>query len=461
MSVTAWIEAIGLVVALAAAAQIVLPTRRRRLGRMGPLLLALAGIAALLHLCDYLQWRGHESADRLGDMLRVLLPVLWATLAYDIESTARTSEASRRLGQFRLLLDQASHPTVLLDDQAVILDCSDSFLFRSGCLREEIVGRRVATIGNLPRTVIERAWRQALQADGAIHSDRSETTIWAGEAVELDWGAQRWLDPDQGHPAGVSVVLEPTGSEPSPEEESALASARTIATPIQGLEAGGETSDSRRAAAHDLRNFLQIITGQAELLSFELDLQHRENLLSISRAGASAFELVRALSGPSRSEPLKTQILTLAELVEDTVDLIKPTLRANIKLVFDNLAPEAAIEGDRVRLQRVLVNLLLNAAEAMPRGGVISVRLAVRDGSAQLQVIDDGVGIPDEFRERIFDRYFSTKSPGENNGIGLSVVREVVEEHRGRVQLGPKRDQGSEFIVTLPLAVEAHWADQP
>ncbi len=456
MNLIATIELVALFIALAGVTILLAPRERRRQGPFGPILLALLVVAALLHLFDYLEWRGNASADRLGDMVRIVIPMLWLALAFDAYRSARAEESANRVEQFRLILEQTNLPTILIDEHGQILDCSDSFLFRSSRLREELVGRRVRDVGSLPRAAIEEAWKRALDSDGAVGSPATRSVIWAGEEEMIDWVAQRWLDPATGKPAGASVVLSIAETARTAAEEKAEAEAQTQAFAAPEAERAARKNEPDRAAAHDLANFLQIITGQAELLAFDLDIQHRQRALSISQAGRTAFELVRALATPGRREPLRRSPVDLVDLLGSTVTLLEPTLPPNVRLLFENLAEHPVVLGDRVRLQRVLVNLILNAKDAMPRGGAIVVRLGVRDCEAKIQVLDEGQGIDEETRERIFERYFTTKPAGQGSGVGLTLAREILREHGGDVQLVRTSESGSEFLLTLPLTVEEH-----
>jgi signal transduction histidine kinase len=110
------------------------------------------------------------------------------------------------------------------------------------------------------------------------------------------------------------------------------------------------------------------------------------------------------------------------------------------------------VMGNRGRLQQVLMNLLLNAVDAMPDGGTIGVRASASAGRVRLTVSDTGVGIPAEHLEKIYDPFFTTKPRGQGTGLGLSVSYGIVKEHAGTLTAESAPGEGSRFIVSLPIS---------
>ena len=108
------------------------------------------------------------------------------------------------------------------------------------------------------------------------------------------------------------------------------------------------------------------------------------------------------------------------------------------------------VDGDKDQLQQVIVNLAINARDAMPEGGTLTVRTAGRDGEAVIEVADTGAGMGEEVRARIFEPFFTTKEKHLGSGLGLSVVHGIVERHGGRVEVVSAPGRGSHFRVFLP-----------
>jgi signal transduction histidine kinase len=131
-----------------------------------------------------------------------------------------------------------------------------------------------------------------------------------------------------------------------------------------------------------------------------------------------------------------------------------------IRLVFSVEAGLPAVIGDEKAIETVLVNLLLNAADATPPEGTVALTMRRRanDGGVDIEVRDTGPGIPPALRERVFEPFFTSKKPGEGTGLGLTVCRTIIDRHGGSIRVDSPPDGGCRFVVTIPLQpVEATW----
>lgn len=157
----------------------------------------------------------------------------------------------------------------------------------------------------------------------------------------------------------------------------------------------------------------------------------------------------------ARPQPLAMQLESVGRFIEDALDAVRTddSLHAGVTLsceLEDDLPP---VPMDRHVLRQALSNVLLNAAQAMPQGGQVRVR-ARRDPEApdrflSLEISDQGMGIPRELLQRVFEPFFTTKARG--TGLGLAVVRRIVEDHQGEVQVRSEAGQGTTFVLRLPL----------
>jgi CheY-like chemotaxis protein len=138
-------------------------------------------------------------------------------------------------------------------------------------------------------------------------------------------------------------------------------------------------------------------------------------------------------------------------------------LPANVAIGQENERAGLTVEGDAEQLKQVVVNLATNAAAAMPDGGSLELRTGRRGkGWVWLEVSDTGVGIPAELQEKVFEPFFTTKDPGTSTGLGLTVVKEIVSRHRGRVTLESREGVGTTFKIELPgAAAGAKPAERP
>jgi signal transduction histidine kinase len=211
--------------------------------------------------------------------------------------------------------------------------------------------------------------------------------------------------------------------------------------------------------AHDLRAPLQAVLGFAEfLLEEDLDDHQRELAQRIGRAAAQMAELADELVDTmAPTSPVPRKPVDLVALVDDLTSryqLLGADLGAQVRAEVAASASAAQVAGDENQLRRVLDNLVGNAVKFSPDGGVVTVGVAKDGDTVALSVADQGPGIPVEEQQAVFERFHRTAAaahlPGV--GLGLSIVRQLVEQHGGTVELRSDPGQGSVFTVRLPAA---------
>jgi len=213
--------------------------------------------------------------------------------------------------------------------------------------------------------------------------------------------------------------------------------------------------------AHEINSPLQVITGVSQTLldrhaSGTLDAERlQKGLATIHRSGWRCAEIVRALRTYAHAATTELVATDLNEVVRDTLLLVENQLRSwdNIKVITELSENLPTVHCDRNQMAQLLINLLTNARDAMPRGGTIVIRTDYDPArhSISLSVSDTGVGIPDAIRDRIFDPFFTTKPPGQGTGLGLSIVAGIVRAHRGEISIQTSEGKGTTFTVVLPL----------
>ncbi len=215
--------------------------------------------------------------------------------------------------------------------------------------------------------------------------------------------------------------------------------------------------------SHEIDNPVGIILGYAELLYEDLAEgdPRRDDVRAIIEECKRCKRITGGLLGFARSASGPVAALALKPLVEQTLESLRPQkLFREVELRL--LAPQAPqLVGDADQLRQVLVNLLLNAAQAMGGRGTVTVTLRREEDRVLLEVADTGPGVPPELRERIFEPFFSTKRSGEGTGLGLAVCRKLVEEHGGRLTLVETTAGGASFRIELPLAPPEKSFDNP
>jgi PAS domain S-box-containing protein len=225
----------------------------------------------------------------------------------------------------------------------------------------------------------------------------------------------------------------------------------------QKMEAIGQLASG---VAHDFSNLLTAIFGFTSLARRTLSPQHPavRSLDRVDEAARQAAGVSRALLTFSRGGASDKKPVVLGQLVEDALRLLRRTLPANIEVSTSIPRPPVWVRADATQLQQVLMNLAINARDAMPSGGRLTIGVGQgpsgngRTGTATLSVSDTGVGMSPELRARIFEPFFTTKPPGQGTGLGLAIVHGIVSDHGGSVEAVSEPGQGSTFVVTLPTA---------
>jgi hypothetical protein len=206
------------------------------------------------------------------------------------------------------------------------------------------------------------------------------------------------------------------------------------------------------AVAHDFNNVLSAIRGYAEMLARDTTGRSAEHAHEIVKAADGATALTRQLLTFSRQEPPATTPVELSEIVRDASAMFSRLLGESIDFECEAVPVVAPVDTGRV--QQVLLNLVVNARDAMPNGGVLRIvtRPVEHDGNsyALIAVEDNGDGMERAVRERMFEPFFTTKPVGSGTGLGLSTVYGIVRQHGGFITVDSSPGGGSTFCVYLP-----------
>ncbi len=227
----------------------------------------------------------------------------------------------------------------------------------------------------------------------------------------------------------------------------------------QRLEAVGQLAGG---VAHDFNNLLTVIGGNAEMALAEVDdTRVKSDLREILRSAERATDLVRQLLAFSRADVVEARSVDLNDAVTAVRRMLARLLRENIELRLE-LAPEQPkILADPGQLEQVLLNLAVNARDAMPSGGALTIRTRADASTVTLDVSDTGVGMDDHTRERIFNPFFTTKAPGEGTGLGLSTVYGIVTSGGGEIEVDSKLGAGTTFRLTFPRSADQVAEEAP
>lgn len=213
--------------------------------------------------------------------------------------------------------------------------------------------------------------------------------------------------------------------------------------------------------AHELNSPLQVITGFSESLlrainsGEHIDADRLFNAVdAINRNAWRSAEIVRSLFTYVQAPSDKNEPQDLNDLVRDTLLLIKQKVQiyGHIQVNTELAADMPEMNCNRQMITQVLVNLFSNASDAMPQGGVITIRTSYDSIAKEhiLQFSDSGIGVPEAIRERIFDPFFSTKPFGYGTGLGLSIVQGIVHSYGGKIILNSEPGKGTMFTIHFP-----------
>ena len=203
--------------------------------------------------------------------------------------------------------------------------------------------------------------------------------------------------------------------------------------------------------AHEINNPTTSIMLDAERLRDEKlnYMEVKEIAEEIVKQVERIQKITRSLLMFSRHGEIDIREVDLNQVIEESLAVLEPKLK-NVR-VEKRLGKLPRIRGDPAQLQQVFVNLVLNAAQAMPNGGKLTIETRATNGEVIASVSDTGVGIPEEYLNKIFDPFFTTKRPGEGTGLGLSVSYSIVERHNGKIDVESKSGKGATFTVHLPV----------
>jgi len=328
------------------------------------------------------------------------------------------------------------------------------------------------TIWGRPRAAVyasPRSWMEAIHVDDRERVAQAASTNQTAGAYDEEYrivrpdGTIRWIR-DRAFPVrdgGGQIVRVAGVAEDVTEKRQLEAQLRQA----QKMEAIGQLA---AGVAHDFNNLLTVINGYSELLLDDVgdraDL--REPLEEIWKAGERAASLTRQLLAFSRQQVLAPKILDVNEVIYDTEKMLRRLIGEDVELTTVLQHPLGSIKADRGQLEQVLLNLAVNARDAMPHGGQLTIETrdlvltddfaASRPGMAPrrhlaLAVTDSGVGMSEEVKRHLFEPFFTTKDPGKGTGLGLAVVHGFVKQSGGCVEVRSEPGAGTGFTIYLPL----------
>jgi two-component system, cell cycle sensor histidine kinase and response regulator CckA len=400
----------------------------------------------------------HRSADGAVEFV--------STLARDVRAQKEAENALRRSEEhFRSLIENALDLIVILDADGRILFASPSVRTVLGFEPDELIGTTVFDLAHPEeREEMTRSFTHSLEAGEMRTAVEFRVATKDGEWRLLESVGENLLD----DPAVGGIVVNSRDVTERRRAEEALRESQQQLLQSQKMEAVGRLAGG---IAHDFNNLLTAIKGFTELLLLDLEEQdpRRAFAAEIQGAAGRAAGLTRQLLAFSRRQVLQPEVLDLNTTVVEMENMLERMVGEDLRIVT-SLDPDLGrVRADPGQLEQVVMNLVVNARDAMPRGGEIRIETAnavLTDQDARvypyvetgpyvvLEVSDTGSGMSAEVRERVFEPFFTTKEQGKGTGLGLSTVYGIVKQSGGYVWVESKVGVGTTFRIHLPRVDE-------
>lgn len=370
----------------------------------------------------------------------------------------RRQEADEKIRKQAELLDEAKDAILVLDADLHVIFWNKGAERLYGWAAEEVLGKRA---GEYLSAGDEPAGFQKVYESGTWTGELQQT----GKNGQMMTVESSWtlVQDDAGQPTHI-LIINTNITEMKSYEAQLLRAQRMESI---GALAGG--------IAHDLNNALAPVIMGAELLKQNPDTEKRELLLETILASAGrGTEMVRQLLTFARGSQGRVGPVQIGSLVNEMVKILRDTFPKSIAIDSSLSGKHCIVRGDVTELHQVLLNLCINARDAMPRGGRLTVAAETLELTpanippgveaptgpyVMLSVADTGTGIPAGVLPRIFDPFFTTKGPEKGTGLGLSTVNNIVKNHNGFIRIHTEIEKGTEFRIYLP-AVEAAEAGE-
>jgi two-component system cell cycle sensor histidine kinase/response regulator CckA len=375
----------------------------------------------------------------------------------------RQADAELRLQS--AALNAASNAIVITDREGTVVWVNPAFTTLTGYQPEEAIGRN-------PRLLKSGVHDQSLYTD--LWETLLAGRVWSGELTNRRKDGSRYVEEQT-----ITPVKDGSG-----DITHFIAIKRDLTKQhqleAQFLQAQKMESVGRLAGgvAHDFNNLLTIINATAELVSRQLRDGDplRADVQEIRSAGERAAVLTRQLLAFSRKQVVNAVVLDLHDVVVSLKGLLARLIGEDIDLVVRSSPGTCHVKADRGHIEQVLMNLAVNARDAMPTGGKLTVEIrrvdtvecdagadppAAPGPFVMLAVGDTGLGMDDAIRARIFEPFFTTKAPGEGTGLGLATVYGIVTQSGGRIAVQSAPGTGTTFRVYLPCLAAPAMASQP
>lgn len=341
------------------------------------------------------------------------------------------------------IIQSAMDAIITIDDEQRVVQFNAAAETMFGCSAKDALGKPIAGflperfrtqhrqhVKNFGKTQVTNRRMGALGAVSGLRSNGEEFPIEASIS-QFKKGKQRLF----------TVILRD------------ITERKRLESQLRQAERLAELGTLAAGMAHEIGTPMNVILGRAEYLMRKTsDESTKKGLTTIVAQVERITKIMNQLLSFARQRPIERHPLAMSLVVQDIVDVIQERLeKRKIRLEVDLESNCPKIFADRDHVGQVLLNLIVNAIQAMPEGGTLSLTLRCRNDHVLLSVSDTGCGIPPDHVPKLFTPFFSTKEVGEGTGLGLTVVHGIIEEHQGFITVDSEPGRGTTFHIHLPV----------
>jgi len=371
-----------------------------------------------------------------------------------VEDITERKQAEVAQARLATAIEQAAEAVLITDTQGTIQYVNPAFEKVTGYSREEAIGRnpRFLKSGKHDTEFYQRLWAVLTRGEvwrGHFVNKRKDGTLYEEEAT---------ISPVRD---AAGRIIHYVAVKRDVTREAQLEAQLLQA---QKMEAIGRLAGG---VAHDFNNILAVILMQTEFLLMSVDLSEgvRDGVQQVRTAAERAANLTRQLLAFSRRQVMQARDLDLNEVVTNLAKMLQRIIGEDVRLELHLHPTPLMTHADAGMLDQVLMNLAVNARDAMPKGGRLIIETTAREFSPEeaaalpdvkpghyvgLRVSDTGCGIPPEILPRIFEPFFTTKEQGKGTGLGLATVFGIVKQHGGNIQVASEPGRGTTFEIYIP-----------
>jgi len=387
-------------------------------------------------------------------------------ILFDITERKRAEEAlSHSEEQYRLIAENTKDLICTLDLQGNFHYVSPSFKEVLGYSPEELTGLNAfSLIHPDDRETTMKIYQQALinkEAGNAEFRYRHKNGNW-----RVFESVGSWIFSGNGVPPQSVLVSRDITERKQTEEK--MAALQVQLGQSQKMEAIGRLGGG---IAHDFNNILAVIQGYSDLCLFRIPKEDplREDIQAITNAVKRAANLISQLLAFSRRQTMKMEVIDLNPLLQDLEKMLRRVIGEDVELVTTLPDDLGRVKADPGQIEQILLNLAVNARDAMPSGGKLTIETAnvtLKESSSQnhmgltpghyvmISIMDTGLGMTQEVKDRIFEPFFTTKEIGKGTGLGLSMVYGIVKQSGGHIGVDSEPGKGTTFRIYLPRVDE-------